>query len=650
MSKQTILRTACSRDCPDACEMLVTVEDGRAVRLQGAPDHPITRGFLCARTSRFLERQYAADRLTQPLARRDGRFEPISWEQAFDEIAEKLLRYRAESGPASIFHYRCGGSMGIMKHVSDEFFRRFGPATSKSGDICSGAGETAQTIDFGLCESNDIFDLRHSRTIVLWGKNVFVSSVHLLPILREARQRGTRLILIDPVHHRTASICDDVLQPRPGGDAALACGVARWLLDHDLHDPAAAEYCDHWEEYVRLVRSHDVADWARAADVSESELEHFARHFANGPTATLIGWGMQRRRFGAATVRAIDALVTISGNMGIPGGGASYYFRRRDAFDFSWRRTDPPPRRLPEALLGPAILGASDPPIRMAWVSAANPVATLPESETMAEALRTRECTVVVDPFLTDTARCAHYVLPTTTMLEEDDLLGAFGHHYLAEMRAVVAPPPGMLNDYEIIQQIARRVGLGDDFSEDVTTWKRRLLGRVAPHGVTLESLGQGAQRNPLVRPVVFEGRKFATPSGRANLICELPRDLVEPAPGDQPLRLAALSTADAQSSQWSSLQQQGPATVVLHPDRAGNLNDGDLAELRSARGTLRVRLQLDPRQRRDTVLMEKGGWLQAGRCANALITAEETDHGGCAVYYDTEVSLSPVGDGAGDR
>ncbi len=634
-------RTACSRDCPDACEIVATLDAGRIVRLQGAADHPITQGFLCHRTSRFLERQYAPERLTRPLLRQGDGFREIDWSEALDLIAARMLQFRAESGAASILHYRCGGSMGIMKHVSDWFFRRFGPVTEKSGDVCSGAGEAAQTTDFGLCDSNDVFDLLNSRTIVLWGKNVFVSSVHLLPVLRQARQAGARLILVDPVHHRTAQICDQVVQPRAGGDAALACGVARWLMDQGRHDPDAADYCDHWETYQQLIGSRSFEQWAAIADVPAAALIEMAEAYAAGPSAILIGWGMQRRRFGAATIRAVDALAAISGNLGVAGGGASFYFRRRGAFDFSFRETsDEPPRRIPEPLLGPGILAATDPPLRMVWVTAANPVAMLPHSTVVAEALRSREFTVVVDSFFTDTARCADLVLPTTTFLEEDDLLGAYGHHWLAEMRAVTLPPDGVRSDYQIVQQLAARVGLNELFADDVDAWKDRLLTRVAPRGVTREALRRGAVRNPLADKIVFAERQFATASGRVNLICELPEPLLT-APDRMTLKLAALSTARAQSSQWRPAEQEGPATATVHPDAVPEARTGQLARLRSRVGELTVVLQLDPQQRPDVVLMEKGGWLHAGRCANALVPAELTDDGECAVYYDTEVSVT---------
>jgi anaerobic selenocysteine-containing dehydrogenase len=141
--------TACNRDCPDACGIVATVEDGRITRLQGDKNHPITQGFLCQRTSRFLEHQYDPRRLTSPLRRVGDHFEPVSWTTALDDIATRLLRIRAESGPAAILYYRCGGSMGILKGVVDYYFERFGPVTGKSGDVCTGAGDAAQTTDFG---------------------------------------------------------------------------------------------------------------------------------------------------------------------------------------------------------------------------------------------------------------------------------------------------------------------------------------------------------------------------------------------------------------------------------------------------------------------------------------------------------------------
>jgi anaerobic selenocysteine-containing dehydrogenase len=638
------LKTACNRDCPDACGIVATVEDGRVVKLQGDPDHPVTRGFLCYRTSRFLERQYDPDRLVTPLVRVGSRFEPISWDGALDLVAEKLLRVKSESGPAAILHYRSGGSLGVLKAVTDFLFERFGPVTVKSGDICSGAGEAAQEADFGVSDSNDLFDLANSRTIVLWGKNPYVSSVHLLPILRSARARGARLVLVDPVRHRGADLCQLFIQPRPGGDIALALGVARILFERGLADPDARRYCDHLDEFRALAFRRTIAEYAALADVRPAEIEALAEAYGRGPSAILVGWGMQRRSNGSAAVRVLDALGAISGNLGIPGGGVSFYFRRRGAFDLGFLRgLAAAARSIPEPLLGRGILEASDPPIRIVWVTAGNPVAMLPDSRTVARALETRELTVVVDSFLTDTARAAHLVLPTTTMLEDDDLLGAYGHHWLSESRPVAARPAGVKTDLEIAQELARRLGLEEDLAGDAEAWKRRLLRKISPLGVTLERLREGAARNPLAPVVLFEDRTFPTPTGRVNLIREVDPEPPCPDP-DRPLLLMAISSEKAQSSQWPSRTQEGPADLVVHPEAVAGLRDGDLAVVESEIGSLTVRLRLDPGQRKDVALMAKGGWLHRGRSANALVAARLTDAGGGAVYYDTPVRIRPHG------
>ncbi len=638
------IKTTCNRDCPDACGMLVTVEDGRVTKIQGDPEHPVTRGFLCYRTSRFLERQYDPRRLTSPMLRRNGTHEPIPWEQALDLVAEKLLQVRKESGAAAILNYRSGGSMGMMKHVIDFFFERFGPVTIKSGDICSGAGDAAQQTDFGEEDSHDIFDLRNSRTILLWGKNPYVSNVHLLPLLREARKRGARLVQIDPVRHRGADLAELYLQPRPGGDIAVAMGAMRVLFERGKTDPQAADYCDHLDELRAATYSRSIEDWAALADLRPVEIERLAEMVADGPSCILVGWGLQRRRNGSATVRAIDALGAVSGNLGVPGGGVSFYFKRRGAFDLSFSRgLEIAPRAIPESLLGPGILAAQAPPIRVAWITNSNPVAMLPESRTVARALRTRELTVVVDAFLTDTAREAHLVLPTTTMLEDDDLVGAFGHHYIGNVRPVVPPPRGVKTDHEILVELARRVGLEREFAGSVEDWKRRILGRVAGLGASLEDLQRGAVLNPLVPRVLFADRKFPTPSGKVNLIHRVDPEPSRPT-AERPLLLMALATERSQASQWPARKQEGIASVTVHPAVAHGLQAGDRVLLESELGSMEVRLRFDETQRADVALMDKGGWLDRGRCANALVRASSTDHGGGAVYYDTPVRLLPCG------
>ena len=641
----TVHRTVCNRDCPDACGLLVTVEDGTVVRIGGDPDHAVTQGFICTRTAQFPATQNDPGRITTPLRRTPSGFDTVTWEEALEEIAERLLAVRRESGPAAILHYRSGGSLGLLKYVVDLFWEAFGPVAVKSGDICSGAGDAAQETDFGHEDSHDLFDVLNSKNILLWGKNPNVSNIHLLPLLQKAKRAGTRILLVDPVRHKGEKLADRTILVRPGGDFDLAMGAAALLFERNETDPDAPSYCDGFEAFRALALSRTPAAWARAADVSLEDVGAVASALAGKPCSIQVGWGMGRRMNGSAIVRALDALGAVSGNLGIPGGGVSFYFRRRGAFDTSFLAKTYP-RRLSEPLLGQEILAARDPEIRAVWVTAGNPVAMLPDSATVARALETRELVVVVDSFLTDTARRAHFVLPTTTLVEDDDLLGAYGNHWLGASVPALAPPDGVLSDLEIVQALARTIdartgengrGISSRVGGTASDWKVRMLSRVVPHDITLSTLERSSVRNPFAEMVLFADRRFPTDTGRMKLVTSRP--VSPPEEPGFPLWLFSNSTEKSQSSQWAGKPPE-ILTATCHPDVAHGIAEGTVVLLESAIGRIRARLRLDASQRRDVVIVPKGGHFDSGTSANALIRARATDAGEGAAYQDCRVRI----------
>ena len=232
------LITACPRNCYSTCSMRVEVEDGRLRRIVPLERNRATPEGACLKGLSYVERVHSPERILYPL-RRDGEgsFRRISWEEALRQLADQLRRVREDYGPQSVLYYSASGTKGLLNSVGPAFFRLYGGYTTTYGDLCWPAGLEATRLTLGENKHNAPWDLVNARLIVLWGKNVYVSSIHLIPHLKEAKKNGTKLILIDPVHHRTASLCDLYLQPRPGGDAALACGVSRWLFEHDHIDP-----------------------------------------------------------------------------------------------------------------------------------------------------------------------------------------------------------------------------------------------------------------------------------------------------------------------------------------------------------------------------------------------------------------------------
>jgi anaerobic selenocysteine-containing dehydrogenase len=649
-----IRRTTCSRDCPDACGILAQVESGSVVSLAGDPAHPVTQGFLCFRTSRYPALAAGPMRLREPLLRKDGQLVPVGWDEALATAASWLRTIRAESGPAAIFHYRSGGSLGILKQLADLFFDQFGPCTQKVGDICSGAGEAAQIADFGTSDSNSLFDLENSRGILLWGKNPTVSNTHLVPVLKRARARGAQIVLIDPVSHRGRSLAQEFVQPAPGGDFELAMAVARMLLDRDQVVRDAAQFCDGLPEFVAMAKARSAAQWAAAADVTLEQVELLAQRLHEGPTAILVGWGMQRRRHGGAIVRALDALCALSGNLFRSGGGCSFYFKRRKAFT-PFGPAVTPPRTLREPVMGQDLL-AADPKVRLMWVTAGNPVVMLPDSTTVSAALASIERLVVSDVFLTETAQRAHLVLPVPSLLEDDDLLGAYGHHFLSESRPVQDPPPGVMQEVELFQQLAQRLGMADYPMDSIDDLKRRALAAVAPLGASLASLraAGGTLPSPVSPPVLFGDGKVQTPSGKVQLlvapptegVADLPLPLEQPG-GSAPLWLFSNSTEKSQASIWSGEGLGDRVHVTVHPDAVPGAADRSLVRVVSVRGALMAELRHDKQQRRDVAVMPKGGSFDRGQAANALIPARATDLGLGAAYLDCLVRIVPVEQGA---
>lgn len=646
-----LLRTACTRDCPDACGVFVeTDEAGRPVRLKGDPNHPITRGFLCYRIgSRHLGRLRSRDRLTRPLVRRGDRLEPTSWESALEAAAEGLDAVRRRHGAAALLHLQGGGSLGLLKQLNVRFSRLLG-ATETRGDVCDAAGSTAVELDFGEADANDPEEILRARHVVLWGKNPAQTSPHTAALLRRAVDGGARMVRIDPIPRPLENLAERVIRPRPGGDAALALGAARALLDREPRRAAElGRLAENPEPYLALLRSADVPTWAERAGVAPADVADLARRFAEGPVTTLIGWGLQRRSNGGEQVRAIDALHVFAGQIGRPGAGPVFTTPRKRPFDLSAvaEFAGRVPRTIPIHDLGGAIERASDPPIRGAFVDNMNPVCSNAESRRVARALSGLEFLLVLDPYLTDTARLAHVVLPVADLFEEDDLLGSYGHHRVTRARRAFAPPEGVRTDLEIYQALADRLGFGEAMAGTAEDWMRRLARPLLEAGLDWDRLADEAPLDPKASPVAFEGGRFATPSGKARLL----EAWTPPEPPDAddpdrfPLSLFSTSTGRWQTSQLTSEEEEaeGPLEARVHPESAAGIADGARGRLESPLGALEVVVRHDPGMRRQCVLAPRARSLERGLCVNALVRARETDLGGGLAYLDQRVRLVPA-------
>ncbi len=629
MAATEIRHTACSLDCFDACGIVAEVADGRIVRIGGDPEHPITRGALCNKVNHYLrDRFYHPDRQLHPLRKTNGRWQRLGWADALDLIAEKLLGTKERHGTLSVLYHKGNGSFAGLKIMGERFFNLYGGVTQAVGRFCGGEADYGTTQSFGACEIHDPLDLaEHTQLFLIWGRNPAVTNIHMMPILKTARARGARAIVIDPAATKTVRYCDGHIQPRPGSDGHLAIGMAKVILARrDVDRARVAAVSDHFADYLAIVNAMSMDEIVCRTDLSRDAIEALALEYADTRPATILqGIGLQQYTRGAQTYRLVAALGILTGNVGIPGGGVNFgnwpwaIMHKPVALD---RRTAVV-RTVPVSKLAEALQTTADPPITTAFFMGTNLVNQMPDTLGTRRELAKLDFRVCVDQFLTDTAESADVFLPSTTMLEEEDFLPSYGHLWMQLMQPVVAPQGEARSDLVILQALADRLGFGPDMAGSAAYWIDQLTSTFRHQGISHASLkAAGGRLWPEGTPrVPWAAGKFKTPTGRFVFPAAFDDDPVLPS-ADFPLHLIALASDRAINSQIPEERQQGtPLTARVHPAVASaqGLGHGGVANLVSPRGVLRVRLECDDGLRTDCIFVPKGEWAKHERGLNVL-------------------------------
>lgn len=624
--------TACTMDCPDVCSILA--ENGPAgLRLRGNPDHPFTRGFVCSKLDVHRRRLTSSHRLRSPRLRENGRWRDIAWDEALNLCVEKIGACRAE--PRSILHVCGSGNRGVVKFLSSLFFRGLG-ATGLHGSLCDEAGSAACEGDFGRLRHNDITDIQNASVIVNWGRDLARGSVHTAALVRQARKKGLPVVTIAPGTDTAHGFTDRFVRVRPGTDRFLALAVLREVMGRRGVAPAVAAACRDLPAFLHRFAGYgpELLDWC---GVDRGDVEFLADCYAgSGPVASLVGWGLQRYRFGGQNVRCINALAMLSGQVGRCGGGVYYGLSSMANFDQPWKTMISYGRTLLKPDLAREIRRA-DPTVAMAWVERINPANQFPEARAVAEALDGLDFVVLADAFMTDTADVADLILPVALMLEQDDLVGSFLHDHVQWSGKVVEPPAGVRTDYEILSELGRRL------SPAVTLPAPEEVLRAALRSPSLNTTLEEVRARGYVRAahpaVAFADLSFGHPDGLFRLPERL--DPPVPAPDGYPLRLLTLIDRRFIHSQILPEDHAGRPEVRVHPDvlAALGLAPGD-GQVVTELGSLAVRLAADDSVHPSTVVYRRGPWRKFGGGINAIIGFVETDLGGGSAYYEQHCRL----------
>lgn len=640
----------------------------------------MTRGFVCEKVAKYADRQNAPERLLYPQRRTggkgEGRFERISWEEALEEITERLKAIVARYGSEAVLPYSYAGTMGLVQGASMDrrFFHRLG-ASRLDRTICSAAGTAALNMTLGFRYGLEPEQFRHSRLVLLWGANILGTNVHLWPFLVEAVRRGARLYTIDPVRNRTGQLSHRQYFIRPGSDAALALGMMHVIVTERLYDAGYVErFTEGFEALRRRLEEYPPGRVAQLTGLSETEIVELAREYATiRPAAIRLNYGVQRSERGGLAVRAISLLPALVGAWREVGGGlllstSGAFHLNREALE----RPDleqlsglkRPARTINMVQLGRALTELRDPPVMALFVYNTNPAAVAPNQNLVLAGLAREDLfTVVIEQLPTDTAAYADILLPATTFLEHTDLYPSYGHYYLGLAQPVVAPPGEARPNAEIFRLLAARMGFDEpcfrDSDEDLI---RAALsgGHRFLEGVTLERLKERGWMRLRVAPegepfLPFAEGGFGTPSGRLNfgaetLVYEPP---FESRLGDADLRARfplELVTPKCDSGLNSSFGYRDSvdretAVLAMHEADAAprGIRRGDRVRVYNDRGAVVLVAQVGRDVARGVVAARAVRWLRRapdGRNVNALTSDRLSDMGGGATFYSCLVEV----------
>src|SRR5262245_22757131 len=679
-----LVHGACPLDCPDTCSWIVTVKDGRAVKLQGDPDHPYTRGALCAKVNHFIEHTELPDRLLYPMRRTgkkgEGKFARISWDEAIGEIATRLRAIIDQDGPQAIWPYYGTGSMGMIQGLAGSGRRLFNVlgTTQHHLSICMTSGGFATGYTLGDNRIGmDPEGLAEARLIILWGANPLVTHHHIWKFIEAARRRGAHTVVVDPVRTRSADQVDEHVALRPGTDAALALGllyvvVARGAEDRDFIETHTLG----WEAFRARILEYSPARVAEITGLPARRIEELGERLATTrPTGIRLGPGMQRHAGGGMAVRAITCIPGVTGDWRYPGGGAAYDTRSffRGNWAALWRDDLRPPgtRVFAMTRLGEALLEIGDPPVRALLVYGSNPAASAPDQNKVRRGLaRDDPFTVVIDHFQTDTADFADIVLPATMQTEHTDLHHSYGHAYLGWNAPAVPAPGECLPNSEIFRRLARALGVGEASVYDSDEALARAVldsDELRAAGITPETLAdRGWARLGQPQPWAPLAKGFPTASGRLEFSSERaaaagldplptyvpPFEAAACAPerhARYPLALIAPAGPHFLNTEFSNLpalrERAGPQRVMLHPldAAARSLLDGDVARVHNERGEYLAAVEVSDRVPPGIVGGAKGHWPKLNPGATSIaatVMEKDADMGRGAVFHDNRVQV----------
>ncbi|WAH37587.1 molybdopterin-containing oxidoreductase family protein [Alicyclobacillus dauci] len=674
------VRSVCPLDCPDTCGLSVDIEDGKIVRVDGHPDHPVTKGAICQKVRRFPERVYHRGRILHPLRRKGPKgtleFERISWSEAYAEIKSQFDNIISKYGPEAILPYSFYGNMGVLnaEGMDRRFFNRLG-ASRLERTICNSAGATGFAYTMGANAGIDPEDTIHSNLILIWGCNVISTNMHQMLLANEARKRGAKIVVIDVHRNRSAKWADWFVQIRPGSDAALALGMMHVLIrDHLVDEAFVSEYTVGFDALKAQVEAYSPERVAELTGVSPEDIESLAKLYGTTtPSFIRIGNGLQHHDNGGMIVRTIACLPALTGQWGVRGGGAikgnSHYAVHNVA---GVQRPDLLPRPLPRLVnmnqLGD-VLQTADPPVKALFVYNSNPAQVAPDQNKVRTGLlRSDLFTVVHDLFPTDTCKYADIVLPATSHFENLDLYKSYWHLYLQLHKPIIEPLGESKSNFTLFKELAKVMGFTescfDDTEEDMIRTALDYKRNPYLEGVTYEDLWeQGWVKLNIESAADGTSTGIPTPTGKKvafysermerNGLVPVPTHVDLQSDDSYPLYFTTppnhhfLNSTGANVASLTAAERR--PVLQIHPIDAAcrSIDTGQLVRIFNDRGEIILVAEVTTDVQPGLVLSQGLWWdddVLGYQSVNTLTSQRIADMGGGATFFSTRVEVVKAG------
>ena len=660
----------CTLDCADCCKFNVYVKNDDIIKIEGDKEHPYTKGFICKKGLAHLKRLNHSKRIYKPLIKINDKWKEIEFDEAINIMVKKLSYYKSKFGSKSVLYYEQYGNGTVLKSIGEKFFNFYGGVSLSKGGPCWSAGIAAQKLDFGDSRSHSLEDMLNSKNIFVWGKNPANTTIHTMQMIKRAKEKGSKIIVIDPIETATAKLADKYIKIKANGDKALALAMGQIIIKNKLYDEKYIRlYVNGFEEYKSYILSLNIKDLSKECGVEIYTIEELVKLYCQKYSTILLGFGMQKYKNGGMTIRLIDALGAITGQIGFSGGGVNYANKvypkilNTDPYDsekFSNNRyyyTNEISEFIEKCNLGNTyykndiFINHEDDkgdyelniPIKMAIITKSNLLNQLANINNLKRALSKVEFKVCFDMFITDTVKECDLFIPVTSQLESEDLLfSSMMNPYLVYNEKILEPQEKLMDEYYFFMEVAKRLKMSN---YPIVTKKEYLEKVIYPlkninSDISLEYLKNNYFT--LHKDVAWSDKNFVNESGKFEIInCEEIKKFEDNKYKDiSKLRLLTNHGRDSLSSQHF-MDDDGIAIAYINEKEAkrSNINNNEIIYLKSENGQIKVKINID-KSIGDNIIMMFVGWWERHGNPNFLTNSGISDIGGQITYNETFVEI----------